>query len=114
MHPTRLISLRHFLVDNASTRCHPLNIAGSDFAAVSDAVAMLDSSSEDICDSFDAAMRMPWETCKIILGNVIPKIIQQQERIEIRRIAETECASQMHSGSFESRFRLNQPLNGSH
>src|SRR6516225_9213465 len=103
-----MIALGHFLMDNASARGHPLNVASRNFAAVSDAVAMLDGPSEDVSDRFDAAMRMPRETREVVLGNVVAKVVQQKEWIEVGRVAKAECPAQMHAGSFESRFRLGQ------
>src|SRR5205814_10426162 len=41
MHPTVLIAFRHLLMDNSASCSHPLDIAGSDRAMVSHAVAVL-------------------------------------------------------------------------
>jgi hypothetical protein len=35
-------------------------------------------------------MRMPRKAGKVIVGDIIPKIIQQQKRIEVGRLTKTE------------------------
>jgi hypothetical protein len=74
---------------------------------------MLDRSSQDVSDCFNAAVRMPWETGQIILGNVVAEIIEQKERVEIRGVTETKGPPQMDAGTFERWFRSDQLFNRS-
>src|SRR5580658_6998510 len=110
MHASRLITLRHLLVDDAAACSHPLNVSRSNDATVSDAVSVLHRSSKDIGNCLDAAMGMPRKASQIIGGNVITEIIEQQERIKVRRIVEAECAAQMYSRALERWLRLNEIL----
>src|SRR5580704_8455467 len=57
MHPARKVSFRHLLMDDAAARRHPLNVASRDGTAVAHAIAVLNSSRQDIRDGFDPAMR---------------------------------------------------------
>jgi hypothetical protein len=51
-------------------------------------------------------MRMPGETGEIILGIVVAEIVEEQEGIGQRWIAEAESAVEMHAGAFKRRLRL--------
>jgi hypothetical protein len=62
VHPALRIAFGHFLVDDAATCGHPLNVASGDCATVADAVAVLDGSGENIGDRLNAAMGMPRES----------------------------------------------------
>src|SRR5581483_3190972 len=73
MHPTVWISLGHLLMDNPASRSHPLNIAGSDRAMVSHAVSVLNRSGEDIRNSLDPAVWVPWKACQVIFRNDVPE-----------------------------------------
>src|SRR6266850_1122880 len=97
-------------MDDAATSGHPLDLTWRDGAAVSKAVAMLDSTGKDVGNGFDATMGMPGEAGEIIFGNVIAKVIQQEERIELRSVPKTECAAQMHARPLTRGFGLDQSL----
>src|SRR5260221_303361 len=56
---------------------------------------------------------MPRKSRQIILRHIVPKIIQQQKRIKIRCVPETEGPAQMHARSFAGRLRFHKPLYGS-
>src|SRR3979411_535733 len=109
MHPARKVSFRHLLMDDAAARRHPLNVAGRDGTAVTHAIAMLNSSRQDIRDGFDPA-RVPREPSQIILGK---EIVQEKEWIEVGCIAESESAAKMHASAFERWLGLDESLNGS-
>jgi hypothetical protein len=47
---------------------HPLDVARADDAAVPHAGAVLDRALEDVGDSLDPAMGMPWEACEVVVG----------------------------------------------
>ncbi len=65
MHPARKVSLKIPLMDDAAARSHPLNVAGRDGTAVAHAIAVLNSSRQDIRDEGAT------EPSQIILGNVV-------------------------------------------
>src|ERR1035438_5009412 len=96
MHASGIIALRHLLMNNATPRRHPLNIARRDRPAIPETVAMLDGPSQNISNGLDSAMRMPRKPRQIILRHVIAKIVEQQKRIELRseeRRVGKECRS---------------------
>src|SRR5580698_9020399 len=112
MHAAGLIALGHFLVDDAAARGHPLDVTGSDRAVIPHAVTMLYGPCEYVGDGLDAAVRMPRKAGQVILRDVVAEVVQQQERVELRRVAEAERAPQMHPGAFPGWFGFNQTLHG--
>src|SRR5678809_207336 len=114
MHPSQMITLGHFLVNDASTGGHPLNIARADGAVVSHAIAVLDGSSKHVSDGFDSAMRVPGKTRQVILRNIVAEVVQKQEGIEIRSVAKAESPPQMHASPFNGRLGLYQSFDGSY
>jgi hypothetical protein len=113
MHPACPVALGHFLMDDAAACRHPLHVARPDGAAVSDAVAMLDGSCKYVCDCLDPAVWVPGEAGQIILRNIIAEVVQQKKRVEVGRIAEAECASQVHACTFERRLGTDDSLDWS-
>jgi len=89
MHPALRITLRHFLVQDAAARRHPLHIAGTHLALVAQAIAVLNRTGQHVSNGFNPAVRMPRKSGQIIFRIVVAKIVQQQKRIEILRFAET-------------------------
>jgi hypothetical protein len=83
VHATLVIPLRHLLVDDAAAGRHPLHIPRCNYSAVAQAVAMVHFSSQDICDGFNAPMRMPGEALQIVGGVIAAKIIQEEEGVEL-------------------------------
>src|SRR5262249_20977571 len=73
-----------------------------EIAAIAEAVAMVDAAGQHVGDGLDSAMRMPRKTGAILLRPVVAEIVEQQERIEFRGVAEAESAAQMHAGALES------------
>src|SRR5689334_726732 len=108
MHPPRRIALGHLLMNDSAAGGHPLHIAGTDDSIVAHAVAMLHGSRQHIGDGLDAAMRVPRKSCQIVLWDIVAEIIKQEEGVKVLGIAKTECPTQMHTGTFERRFRLAQ------
>ena len=100
-------------MDDAAAGRHPLNVAGGDGAAVAHAVAVLHGSGQDVGDGLDAAVRMPGKAGQVILGNVVAEIVEQQERIEVGRVAEAERPAQVHARAFQGGLGLDEPLDGS-
>ena len=89
MHAAGLISLWHFLVNDAAAGGHPLNVARVDGAAVADAVSVLDAAGEDVGNRFDPAMGMPRKPGEVVGGVVVPEVVEQKKGIEVCRLAET-------------------------
>jgi hypothetical protein len=56
------------------------------------------------------SLLLPWKSCKVIIGHVVPKIVEQQEWIKLRRVAEPKRAAQMHASAFERWFGFDQAL----
>src|ERR1700684_2136055 len=104
MHSPCWISLRHLLVDDAATRGHPLHITRRDGSAVAQAVSVLNRSRQHVRNGFNSAMWMPWKSCKVVIGHVVPKVVEQQEWIKLRRVAEPKRPAQMHACAFERWF----------
>ena len=103
MRPLR-VALRHLLVQNAAAGRHPLHVAGGHLALVAQAVAVLDRAGQHVGDRLDPAMRMPGKSRQVILRVVVAEIVQQQERIEVLRLAEAEGALQLHARAFDGRL----------
>src|SRR5262249_9456537 len=80
---------------------------------VPDAVAVLDGSGEDVRDRLDAAVRMPREAGEVVFGDVVAEVVEEQERVEVGRVAEAERAAQMHSRAFDGRLGLDEPFDRS-
>ena len=113
MRPLR-IALRHLLVQDAAAGGHPLHVAGTERTGVAEAVLVLDGSREHVGDGLDAAMRMPGEARPVVVRTVVAEVVEQQERIELCRIAEAEGAAQFHARSLHGRLRLDDVLHGSY
>jgi hypothetical protein len=79
---------------------------------VAEAVAVLDRAGQHVGDGLDAAMRMPGEARTVILRPVVPEVVEEQERIELRRVAEPERAPEPDAGAFEGGLRLDDALDG--
>ena len=110
MHASASIALRHFLVENSAPGGHPLHVARAERAAVSEAVSMVDASREHIRDRLNAPVRMPRKSGPIIIGMIVAEIVEQQERIELVRIAEAEGATQLHPRAFHRGCGFNNAL----
>src|SRR5262245_5413131 len=110
MHAAFAIAFRHFLVNDSTSGSHPLNVTCADNAAMAQAVAMFDGARKDVRDGLDSPMRMPRKAREVILGTVIPKIVQKKKRIEVGCVSEPERPSQMHTGTFQCWFRFDKPL----
>ena len=78
VHAAGLVALRHFLVDDAAARRHPLDVAGAETAAIAETVAMVDRAGQDVRDRLDAAVRMPGEPGQIVFGTIVAEVVEQQ------------------------------------
>ena len=61
---------------------------------------MIDGAIEHIGDGLDAPMWMPWKPAQVLIGNVIAKVVKQQERVKLARIMKAESAVQVHACAF--------------
>src|SRR5882762_6612224 len=113
MHTAGGVALGHLLMDDAAAGGHPLDVAGGDGAAIPHAVAVLDGPGEHVGDGLDAAVRMPRKARQIILRNIVTKIVEQEERVKVRGVAEAERAAQVYARTFHRRLGFNEPLHRS-
>src|SRR5215469_2616380 len=99
-------------MDDAAAGGHPLHVTGGDGSVVTHAVAVLDGAGEDVRDRLDTAMRGPGECGEVVFGDVVAEVVQEKERIEFVRAAESEGTTQMNSGAFQSGLGFNQAFYG--
>src|SRR5262249_19628460 len=92
MHAAVRGAFRHLLVQDAASCCHPLHITAAKAAAIAKAVAMLNTSRQYVCNRLDPAVRVPWKAGEIVVGPLVAEIVEQQERIELGGVAESERA----------------------
>jgi hypothetical protein len=111
MHLTDLVAFGHFLVNDASARHHPLDIALPNSAAVSQTIRMFNGAGQDVRDGLDTPVRVSGKAGEVVIGNVVSEVIQEQERIELGRVAEPESPAQTHPGTFQGGLRFNQSSN---
>jgi hypothetical protein len=107
MHLADLIAFGHFLVNDASARRHPLDIAGPNGAAVSQTIRMFNGAGQDVRDGLDTPVRVPGKAGEVILWNIVSEVIQEQERIELGCVAEPESPAQTHPSTFQRGPRFN-------
>ena len=62
--------------------------------------------------SYTHLVGMPRKTSEIVLRDVIAEIIEQEERVNVVGVFEAECAAQMNSCTFESRFGFDKAFDG--
>jgi hypothetical protein len=62
MHAAARVTFGHFLVQNAASGCHPLNIARGHTAFIAERVAVRNFTRQHISDGLNAAMRVPGKT----------------------------------------------------
>src|SRR5690348_15884302 len=87
-------------MQNAAAGRHPLDVACGHFALVPQTIAMLHRAGQHIRDGLNPAVRMPWKSGQVVFRILIAEIVEQQERIEILRLAETKRPLQPHSCAF--------------
>jgi hypothetical protein len=56
---------------------------------------------------------MPGKPGQVLLRDVIAEVIEEEERIELGGVTESERTAQVNARAFESRFCLNNPLDRS-
>jgi hypothetical protein len=87
------IAFRHLLVDDPTSRGHPLDIASGDDAAIPQTVAMFDGACKDVSDRLNASMRVPGKAYQILFRSVVTKVIKEKKWITLRCITESEGAA---------------------
>src|SRR5712671_3733593 len=110
VHPATRVSLRHLLVEDAASGRHPLDVSGPEAPAVAQTVAVINRAGQHIRDGLDAAMRVPWKSGAVVLGTIVAEVVQQEERIEIARIAESESTVEFHPRSLNGWRGFYDPL----
>jgi hypothetical protein len=110
VHPATRVSLRHFLVEDAASGRHPLHVSGPEAPAVAQTVAVINRPGQHIRDGLDAPMRVPWKPGAVVLWTIVAEVVQQEERIEIARIAESESTVEFHPRSLDGWRGLYDPL----
>jgi hypothetical protein len=84
-------------MDDAATGRHPLNVARTDRAMVTQAVGMIDRSCQNVSDRLDSAVWMPGKPGEVIRGNVIPEVVKKEEWVKFIRASKAERAPQMYT-----------------
>src|SRR5262245_13282459 len=74
---------------------------------------MVDRAGQHVSDGLDAPVRMPWEPGAVVVGPVVAEIVQQQERVEVAGIAESESAMELHPGALHRGVGLDDALDWS-
>src|SRR5206468_4835406 len=97
-------------MEDPAARRHPLHVTRSESALVSEAVAVVDGPREDVRDRFDPPMGVPGEPREVILGVLVAKVVEQEEGIELLRVAEAERAAQPHARAFDGGFGFRNSL----
>src|SRR6185503_968287 len=57
-------------------------------------------------------MGMPREAAPVVGWTIVAEVVEQQERIGLARVAETERATQPHAGALDRRLRLDDAFHG--
>src|SRR5215467_14485875 len=110
VHPAARISLRHFLVEYAASGRHPLYVSGPKGPLVAQAVAVIHSAGQHIRDGLDAPMGVPGKSGAVVLGTIVAEVIQQEEWVEIARIAESKGSVEFHPRSLNGGRGFYDPL----
>ena len=100
-------------MDNSASRGHPLDVAGSQFARVSEAVEVIDSSFQNVGDGFYAPVRVPRETLLKVFGSIVAKVVEEQERVKVPGVFKAEGSLKVDAGPFDRRLSFDQSLDRS-
>ena len=98
--------LRHFRVDYAAGRLHPLCAAGTQVALVAHAVLVQHMSIQHVGQGDEATMRMIRETGNIIIRVITAEMIQHQEGIQVTQGRRADGAMYRYTGTFRHFHRL--------
>src|SRR6185369_15630509 len=89
------------LVQDAAAGGHPLNVSRRHLPLVPKAVAMCHLARQHIRNRLNAAVGMPRESSQIVRWILVPKIVEQQERIELLCFAETKGTLQLNARTLD-------------
>jgi hypothetical protein len=113
VHPAVLVTVGHLLVDDAAPRRHPLDVSGSEGALVPQAVGVVDRPRQHVGDRLDPAVRVPGEAGQIVLRTLVAEVVEEQKRVVLPGVTETERTLESNAGSFKCRLRLDESFDGS-
>src|SRR3954468_13159589 len=99
MHAPVRVAFGHFLMEDAASGGHPLDISCGHAALVAEGVAMGYFTGEDIGDGLDAAVWVPGESGNVVCGILVPEVVEEQEWIELFCFAETKGALELNACS---------------
>jgi hypothetical protein len=85
---------------------HPLHIPDPKHSLVSEAVAVINCSRQDVGDSLDAPVRMPRKPRAIRCGIVIAEVVEQKERVEFACCSKPKRTAQVNACAFNRGLRL--------
>jgi hypothetical protein len=101
VHPTLRVTLRHLLMEDAAAGGHPLHVSRAERPAIAEAVTVIDIAAEHVRNGFYSSMRVPRESGEVVARVVVAEIVEEQERIELRRISEAKSTPEVHAGAFD-------------
>jgi hypothetical protein len=87
---------RHFRMDDAAPRRHPLHAAGIETARMTLIVAMAHAARQHIGHGLEAAMRMLGKAGDVIGGIVRAEFVQHQEWIDVIELRRADEAVELH------------------
>jgi hypothetical protein len=93
-------------MDDPTSGCHPLNVSAANHSRVPHRITVFDIARKHVRNGLDATVGMPRETGQEMARIIGTKIIQEQERIEERRLAEAERPFQMNPRPLYGRLAL--------
>ncbi len=91
--------LRHFRMNDAACRRHPLHVARPEVAAIAEAVLVPHVAVEHVRDRLEPAVRMRGKTGEVVVRVVREELVEHQERIEPQVLAAAEAAAQLDAGA---------------
>src|SRR5690606_5751350 len=94
-----LLLLRHFRVNNAPSRCHPLDVAAAQMTFIAQMILVQHMAVEHIGDGFKAPVRVRRKTGYIVVRIVRIEFIQHQEGIESRMGILSQAAVYAHASA---------------
>ena len=82
-------------------------------ATAVEGIAVFDVSGKHVGDRFNPPVRVPRKACEVIVRVLVAEVVEQEERIEFRRVAEAKRALQLDARAFEVRARALHSFDGS-
>ena len=107
-----LLLLGHLRVHEATARRHPLHAARHEHALVAMVVAMAHAAIQHVGDRLEAAMRVIRKAGDVVFGLVRAELIEQQKRIEIRKLRLPDHARELHARPIGRRHPAHHAFDG--